>query len=317
MFSAASRPACGARHSLRFSLHLRFFFAYALGPTHFTIEEVNLMKKITMLMALGLASTAVLAQMQPSPMQPGPMQQGAEPQSSEPTQRTPDASGAGTSSDLHSGGTSGGTSGASGGTAQPDSTSGAPSSSSSGSSAGQPGMTSEGSGVSGTRADAPSAPTGGMGMPGAGGGEMSPTAQLQPKTVGDVTYICGGVGQEEHQAITRDAKNHDVMLTFATRKGEFLADVNVEIADARGKPVLQATCDGPVMLVDLPKGGKYRVRAEASGYTLTKTVNVPEHRRGRLASASVLSFPEHVATAPGSAEMQTGNGAGGAGAGSR
>jgi len=101
-------------------------------------------------------------------------------------------------------------------------------------------------------------------------------------------YICGGVGEREQAAIKALAPQHDLMLTFATERGQYLADVDVNISNASGKNVLSATCDAPIMLVDLPSAGKYRVHASSSGYDVTGQVTVPEHGH----RAAVLRWPD-------------------------
>lgn len=106
--------------------------------------------------------------------------------------------------------------------------------------------------------------------------ETSPIARLEKQTENDVKYVCGGIGTEEVAGLKDAASNYDLMMTFAASTGAFIADVDVEIADARGRPVLNVTCDGPIMLVDLPRDGRYRVRAEAEGRTLTRTAQVRE-----------------------------------------
>lgn len=114
----------------------------------------------------------------------------------------------------------------------------------------------------------------------------STIARLEKQTDNDVKYVCGGIGINEVASLKDAASNYDLMMTFAASTGEYLANVDVEIADARGKPVLSANCDGPIMLVDLPKDGRYRVRAEAEGRTLTRTAQVREQgkvQRLRLA----------------------------------
>jgi hypothetical protein len=140
----------------------------------------------------------------------------------------------------------------------------------------------------------------------AAGSEPSPLSALKPKTENGVTYLCGGVGEEEASYLKREARNHDMMLTFATRRGAYLADVNVDIRNARGQSVLQTNCDGPIMLVDLPQGGTYRVRADANGYTLNQTVNVQHGKGSHKVAATVLSWPERVAGGPASSSTQSG-----------
>jgi hypothetical protein len=116
--------------------------------------------------------------------------------------------------------------------------------------------------------------------------------QPEPKTENGVTYLCGGVGLDESASMKQQAGNYDLMLTFAARDGSYLADANVDIADARGRPVLQTTCGAPILLVDLPKGGTYRIRSEIAGYTQTKTVNV-QNKKGS-AKSLVMVWPSSV-----------------------
>lgn len=145
----------------------------------------------------------------------------------------------------------------------------------------------------------------------------APVAALKPVVQGDVTYLCGGIGADEAAYMKSQAQDYDLMLTFAARDGAYLADVDVDIADAGGNAVLQANCNAPIMLVDLPHSGNYRVRADAAGYTLNRTVKVfaSKGKRPRVASAALV-WPQQVAEGqePGGATTSTGAGGGGAGA---
>jgi hypothetical protein len=93
------------------------------------------------------------------------------------------------------------------------------------------------------------------------------------------TFVCGGVGVDEQQRMKAQAGSHDLMLTFATSSGAYLADVAVRIQDRRGAAVVDANCDGPIMLVDLPGPGTYRVAATAGGVTKTQSVTVARGKR--------------------------------------
>jgi hypothetical protein len=87
------------------------------------------------------------------------------------------------------------------------------------------------------------------------------------------SFRCGGVGEDEQKQIKAEAAQHDMLLTFAAPSGAYLADVDVEISSA-GKTVLQAHCDGPLMLVDLPGKGSYQVKAVLNGREQVKTVTL-------------------------------------------
>lgn len=141
-----------------------------------------------------------------------------------------------------------------------------------------------------------------------------PAFELKPVVQGDVTYLCGGVGEEEIAFMKREAKDYDLMLTFAARSGAYLADVDVSIADARGNSMLETNCDAPIMLVDLPKSGNYRVQAEAEGYTRNRVVRVTNAKRGGpgVAVASMV-WPQQVLDAAPTATGGSDTGEGAAG----
>jgi hypothetical protein len=112
-----------------------------------------------------------------------------------------------------------------------------------------------------------------------------PPANLEPRKSGTASFICGGVGLGEQQAIKAEAGKYDLMLTFAVTHGAYLADVDVEIKDAKGGVVLSAICDGPIMLVDLPGAGTWRVTAQANGQSRQTTISTG---KGRLAQATLI-----------------------------
>ncbi|MFC7515026.1 hypothetical protein ACFQUU_08420 [Herbaspirillum sp. GCM10030257] len=146
----------------------------------------------------------------------------------------------------------------------------------------------------------------------------SPTDRLKPVVTNDITYLCGGIGEEETNFMKQEAKGYDLMLTFAARDGAYLADVNVTISGPNGASLLQARCDSPILLVDLPKSGSYRVTADAAGHSLQRQVKVDAKRKGsRHLTQAVLVWPQQVAEAPagpvtsgesGSAQGNTGTG---------
>lgn len=104
--------------------------------------------------------------------------------------------------------------------------------------------------------------------------------QLSPKSENGVTYLCGGIGAAEAAQMKREAANYNLMLTFAESSGAYMANVSVDIADARGKPILHTVCDAPIMLVDLPAAGSYTITAEVNGNSVSKSVRARPGRRG-------------------------------------
>ncbi|MES2354886.1 MAG: carboxypeptidase-like regulatory domain-containing protein [Pseudomonadota bacterium] len=121
-------------------------------------------------------------------------------------------------------------------------------------------------------------------------------SSLEPKTENGITYVSGGVGEEEVQALKNAAKDYDLMVTFASGKtGAYLADVKVDIENAKGKNVLSAVSDGPIFLADLPKG-TYRIKAEAEGKTVTRQVQV-SGRHGQTKRTEMV-WPERLVVSP-------------------
>jgi hypothetical protein len=104
---------------------------------------------------------------------------------------------------------------------------------------------------------------------------------LEVHRSGATSYVCGGVSVDEQQAIKAQATRYGLMLTFAVSSGAYLADVDVQIKDAKGGVVLDAKCEGPIMLVDLPRGGTWRVTAQANGQARQKTITVGGGRRAQ------------------------------------
>jgi hypothetical protein len=100
----------------------------------------------------------------------------------------------------------------------------------------------------------------------------APRQELVEQSRNGVHWLCGGIGAQEVAYMKREAPRYDMMLTFAARNGAYLADINVAIVEDNGHVVLQTKCDGPIMLVDLPGGGTYRVRAQHESHEVMRTV---------------------------------------------
>jgi hypothetical protein len=137
-------------------------------------------------------------------------------------------------------------------------------------------QTQSGSGEEGPRLEVRPQPSPRSKMP-----PPAPLTRLAAKTENGVTYLCGGIGQDEVNEMKEAARDYDLMLTFAARDGSYLADVNVDIADSRDKSLLKTTCNAPIMLLDLGRSGTYRIRAETGGNTVSKSVKVQPREPGK------------------------------------
>ncbi len=100
---------------------------------------------------------------------------------------------------------------------------------------------------------------------------------------GDVTYVMGGVGLPEADALRHAARHYPLELEFllkAKPKDEYLSAVKVRIHDAHDKQVLDVTADGPFLLARMPPG-KYVISAEHAGKIERRNIELTakEHRR--------------------------------------
>ena len=106
---------------------------------------------------------------------------------------------------------------------------------------------------------------------------------LQQQTQGDVTFVSGGVGLDEIDAMKALKPNYNLHLLFAVNSGEYLSDIEVAIFDKKGNAYMQAMSLGPFMLVNL-KPGSYYVKAQLDGRAISKRVTITGHK------ATPLSF---------------------------
>lgn len=93
---------------------------------------------------------------------------------------------------------------------------------------------------------------------------------------GNVSYVSGGVGLDESQALKQAMPGYPLVLEFAGRTSygnEYLASVPVSIVDAHGKTVLETSAQGPFLLVSLP-GGHYTIAASYGDKTEKRSVSV-------------------------------------------
>nr|WP_246174155.1 carboxypeptidase regulatory-like domain-containing protein [Paraburkholderia hayleyella] len=96
----------------------------------------------------------------------------------------------------------------------------------------------------------------------------------QVEQQGNVSFVSGGVGQDESKAM-RQAQNHwPLSLSFTGPGASFLADVQVRIADSHGTAVLNATSRGPYMLVKL-RPGRYALQVAYQGHEQSRVITIP------------------------------------------
>jgi hypothetical protein len=105
-------------------------------------------------------------------------------------------------------------------------------------------------------------------------------------TIAGVGVGCTGVGQTKNDP---KWKAYAVLVEFAGPGGEYLANTTLTVSDAKGAEVLEAFCEGPWTLLQLPPGKSYKVVGQvgrAADHTVSATVKPPAHGQARV----VLNF---------------------------
>ncbi|CAJ0887768.1 hypothetical protein R20233_03265 [Ralstonia sp. LMG 32965] len=126
-------------------------------------------------------------------------------------------------------------------------------------------------------------------------GEAGPDAAVAPEVrfQDEIAYVSGGVGSDERDAMRSMARRFNVRLNVVSaRTGEALSDVDVSVADDRGKLRLRVRTEGPLLYMRLPRG-RYQMTATYRGAMQTQTI-----RAGALPVDAVV----RLRTEPGAEE---------------
>lgn len=99
-------------------------------------------------------------------------------------------------------------------------------------------------------------------------------ADTTPQQQNGITYVNGGIGQEEQDAMKAQRADYNLLLTFASKQsGAYRSDVQLDITDAKGADLVSAANTGPMFFAKLPPG-TYHISAAAEGKTFKRTVKV-------------------------------------------
>lgn len=91
-----------------------------------------------------------------------------------------------------------------------------------------------------------------------------------------ISYITGGVGEEESQAILSEAKQWPILLELSqleNGRGVWIFGAKIKILNAQNQVVFDAQADGPYMLVNLP-AGDYLLEGSYQGVAQKRPVTV-------------------------------------------
>lgn len=101
------------------------------------------------------------------------------------------------------------------------------------------------------------------------GGEVSPFLK-EMKTLQGISYLSGGIGLEEREALNQLGREYSLKLVFALSTGEYLNGVRVEITDAKGEHIINTVSSGPWFFA-LLKDDSYQILVTVK--SITKTLN--------------------------------------------
>jgi len=122
---------------------------------------------------------------------------------------------------------------------------------------------------------------------GCGACALGAHAAPMPVHRGQITYITGGIGADEEDAMKAASGDYNLLISNAEKDGEFTAGTNLVIRDARGNEVLHAQNTGPLFYAQLP-AGHYVVDATYDGIERIRNVTV-----GAQSSANIhLIWPQ-------------------------
>jgi len=107
---------------------------------------------------------------------------------------------------------------------------------------------------------------------------QSMSSTLEESEYGNITYVSGGIGDEERDEIRARERNFNLKLLFTERNGAYLGDVDVVLLNPKGDTVFDAKSVGPFLLMRLP-GGSYAIKASMNGQTQQRRLSITA--RGR------------------------------------
>ena len=96
------------------------------------------------------------------------------------------------------------------------------------------------------------------------------------RTQGDISFIAGGIGEDESTAMKLMSKKWPLSIEFSEYldgKDLWIAQVYLRILDANGKKLFDTTIDGPMFLGKLPVGN-YELLATYEGVTQSRKIQI-------------------------------------------
>ncbi|WP_028081265.1 carboxypeptidase-like regulatory domain-containing protein [Solimonas soli] len=138
----------------------------------------------------------------------------------------------------------------------------------------------------------------------AGIGHAQAPAALPPlQTQGEVSYLSGGIGSDEVEAIKAARDRFALSVSLSARsdgRDVYLAEVPLTIRDDTGRTVLELVSQGPYLLAQLPPG-RYELSASYGGEEKKSVIRLAAGRPQRVALSWTRLASDANATVPAAA----------------
>ncbi len=122
-----------------------------------------------------------------------------------------------------------------------------------------------------------------------GGGATEAALPIVQNSNG-ISYITGGVGEEELAALKEHEADFNVRLLATSVNGEYMSEVAIRFLNKQGEEVFRVESAGPFLYVNLPVG-TYTVEAVSSMGTVQKA-KVVAREKAPATGKVVLRFNE-------------------------
>ena len=105
-------------------------------------------------------------------------------------------------------------------------------------------------------------------------GTMADTADqpLLPAQINGITYVTGGIGDEEREQLDGIKQNFNLRIVSAGTNGEYAGNTHVVISDTHGNELLNVPA-GPIFYAELAPGN-YTVDALSEGQKQRRVIKI-------------------------------------------
>ena len=109
---------------------------------------------------------------------------------------------------------------------------------------------------------------------GAVGGDAIPALPLEMLTENGVSYISGGIGDEEKEQLKAQETNFNIHVLITGLNGEFVSSVKFRLLSPKGAQIINIEDAGPYVYVKIP-AGSYDAEITSNGAVQKIALKVP------------------------------------------